>query len=399
MGLNDLTSAERPHISFFGRRNAGKSSVVNAVTNQTLSIVSDTLGTTTDPVSKAMEILPLGPVVIIDTPGFDDEGELGQMRVQRARQVLNKTDIAVLVVATTVGIRSSEEQLLTLFQSKNIPYVIAWNKSDLSDAPIAETENALSVCALTGENIPRLREKIAALAMENKKEKYIIRDLIQKNDTIILVIPIDESAPKGRIILPQQNVLREGLDMHAHVICVQETELSNVLEQLKVPPALVITDSQAFARVSKDTPQDIPLTSFSILLARYKGYLDAAVRGVSAIPALTDGAVILMAESCTHHRQCNDIGTVKIPNMLRRMTGRELVFETCSGTEYPEDLRKYDMVIHCGACMTNDREMMYRVKCTEDAGIPITNYGTVIAYFTGILKRALALFPDLQKLV
>ena len=404
MGLNDVTSAERPHISFFGRRNAGKSSVVNAVTNQKLSIVSDTLGTTTDPVSKAMEILPLGPVVIIDTPGFDDEGELGALRVQRARQVLNKTDIAVLVVDVTAGIGEAENQLLSLFQAKKIPYIIAWNKSDLIPQKEAKTVSAQSgtelyVSALTGENIHALREIIAAIATQNKKEKYIVRDMLSKNDIVILVIPIDESAPKGRIILPQQNVLREGLDANTQVICVQPSELTATLASLKQKPRMVITDSQAFKAVAADTPEDIPLTSFSILLARYKGYLASAVRGVSAIPTLQDGDTILMAESCTHHRQCNDIGTVKIPNMLRKMTGKTLQFRTSSGIEFPEDLSEYKMVIHCGACMTNDREMLYRVKCTEDAGVPITNYGTVIAYFTGILSRALSLFPDLQKFI
>lgn len=409
MSLNDLPSAERIHISFFGRRNAGKSSLVNAVTGQSLSIVSDTPGTTTDPVTKSMELLPLGPVVIIDTPGFDDEGALGALRVRKARQILNKTDIAVLVSDITKEISESELQLIELFRQKEIPWLLVRNKSDLpaadripadSSASLPEQPSfrdsqqvspqaSLAVSALTGENIPRLKELIASCASGIREEKYIVRDLIHAGDLVILVIPIDESAPKGRIILPQQNVLREILDAGAAAVCAQPPALAETLGNLKQKPALVITDSQAFREVSADTPAEIPLTSFSVLLARYKGYLASAAKGAGCIPALSDGDTILMAESCTHHRQCNDIGTVKIPRLLRKITGKDLRFETSSGTEFPEDLSPYAMVIHCGGCMTSDREMRFRIKCAEDQNVPVTNYGTVLAYANGILTRAL----------
>ena len=395
MGLNDVTSGERTHISFFGRRNAGKSSLVNAITGQQLSIVSDELGTTTDPVSKAMEILPLGPVVIIDTPGFDDEGKLGQLRIEKAKKVLGRTDIAVLVADASIGLTACDNELISVFKEKNIPYIIVYNKNDIQNDSHACNKNEICVSALTGDGINDLKEMLGGInASIKSKTTYIVRDLIQKDDIIILVIPVDESAPKGRIILPQQNVLREVLDSNASAICVQDTEYAAVLKSLAKKPALVITDSQAFRQVAEATPQDIPLISFSILMARYKGFLSEALKGVSAIKALQDGSTVLISEGCTHHRQCNDIGTVKLPRLLKSFTGKSLNIKTTSGNNFPEDLSGIDLIIHCGACMINQREMQSRIKTAVSQNVPITNYGTAIAYFTGILKRSLEILPD-----
>ncbi len=386
MGLNDTPQSERIHIGFFGRRNAGKSSIVNAVTNQQISVVSDVLGTTTDPVTKAMELLPLGPVVIIDTPGFDDEGSLGEMRVKRTKQVLNRTDIAVLVVDSSVGKTQADNELVTIFNEKKIPYIIAYNKSDLTDK--TEYADGVAVSALENKNIDTLKEKIAHLAKTDNADRKICSDLISRGDFVVLVIPIDESAPKGRLILPQQQTIRDILDAGAVAISVKETELKETLASLGKKPSLVITDSQVFGRVSKEVPSDILMTSFSILMARYKGFLDSAVKGAFAIDNLKDGDKILISEGCTHHRQCGDIGSIKIPNWLRKYTGKDFVIETSSGKGFPDDLSEYSLVIHCGGCMLNEREVQYRRKFAEDSGVPFTNYGTAIAHMHGILKRS-----------
>ena len=396
-GLNETPKANRVHIGFFGCRNAGKSSVVNAVTGQELCIVSDTKGTTTDPVQKAMELLPLGPVVIIDTPGYDDEGELGLLRVRRTKQVLNKTDVAVLVVDASVGLRSFDEELLAMFAAKQIPHCLVYNKCDLS-APPADP-GALHVSAATGEGIHELKETIARLAVKEGEEPKLVGDLIEPGDFVVLVTPIDESAPKGRLILPQQQVIRDILDHHAMSVVVQDTELADTIERLGVKPRMVITDSQVFARAAAATPADIPLTSFSILLARYKGLLETAVRGAAAIQSLRDGDKILISEGCTHHRQCEDIGTVKLPRLLKKVTGKEITFDTSSGSDFPEDLSGYKLVIHCGGCMLPGREVLYRMKCAADQGVPMTNYGIALAHLQGILARSIAIFPDLIRLL
>ena len=395
MGLNDTPQAERIHIGFFGRTNAGKSSLVNKITNQDLAIVSDTKGTTTDPVYKAMEILPLGPVVIIDTPGFDDDGVLGEKRISRTKLVLNKTDVAVLVVDLVEGMAKTDEELIKLFEAKGIPYIVAYNKADLKETVSAGKANEIYVSSVTGKNIDELKEMIARAGLQKPAATPLISDLIEAGDTVVLVIPIDSSAPKGRILLLQQQVLREVLDSHALAYIAQDTDLKDLLENLKTKPKLVITDSQAFGKVSKLVPEDIKLTSFSILLARHKGFLEPAVRGVKAIETIEDGDTILISEGCTHHRQCEDIGTYKIPKWLREYTGKNFNIETTSGLSFAEDLSKYKMIIHCGGCMLNDREMIYRTKCASDCGIPMTNYGTAIAYMHGILWRSLEIFPDL----
>ena len=394
MSLNSTVSAERPHIAFFGRRNAGKSSVVNAVTNQRISVVSDTLGTTTDPVKKAMELLPLGPVVIIDTPGFDDEGALGELRVERTREVLRRTDIAVLIVDGTVGMTDADEALLAELKSRGLPYVIAFNKRDLlTDAP-DPGEHEIFISAVTGEGIGELKEHLAHLVGSGKKEKLIVADLVEPGEFVVLVIPIDESAPKGRIILPQQQTLRELLDHHCSVVCCQDTELRQTLDGLSKKPALVITDSQAFGRVSKDTPDDIPMTSFSILFARYKGSLDVLIRGAETLKSLKSGDRVLISEGCTHHRQCGDIGTVKLPAWIRRYTGADIEYDFTSGAGFPDDLSPYRVVIHCGGCMLNEKEMQYRQKAAKDAGVPMVNYGIAIAAMNGILERAMKVFDS-----
>ena len=397
MGLNDTPQSERIHIGFFGRRNAGKSSLVNAITNQQISVVSDVKGTTTDPVTKAMELLPLGAVVIIDTPGFDDEGELGQMRVKRTKQVLNRADLAVLVIDASTGKSQLDEELISLFKEKNIPYLIAYNKSDLTGEN--QYSDGIAVSSLSGFNINELKEEIAKLAKVDKEQRVICSDLLKLGDIAVLVVPIDESAPKGRLILPQQQTIRDVLDAGASALVVKDTELEIMLEKLGTKPEVVITDSQVFGKVSKIVPQDIKLTSFSILMARYKGFLDTAVKGAVAIENLKDGDKVLISEGCTHHRQCNDIGTVKLPNWLRKYTGKDIVIETSSGKGFPDDLSEYSLVIHCGGCMLNEREMQYRRKFAEDQNIPFTNYGIAIAYMQGILKRTLSVFPNLEKLI
>lgn len=398
MGMNDTPSGERTHIGFFGRRNAGKSSVVNAVTGQNLSIVSDTKGTTTDPVYKAMELLPLGPVVIIDTPGIDDVGALGEERVRRTKQVLNKTDIAVVIVDGTEGLAPADEEVLALILSKGLPHLIVYNKADLSTKPAQADDNAVHVSALTGDGIHELKEKLARLKPADA-EAPIVSDLIDRGDMVVLVVPIDSAAPKGRLILPQQQTIREILDSNSAAIVVKEDELPHTLSCFTKKPSLVITDSQVFGRVSADTPDDIRLTSFSILMARHKGLLESAVRGVTAVDKLKDGDKVLIAEGCTHHRQCDDIGTVKIPRWLKEYTGKDISIETSSGRDFPEDLSPYALVIHCGGCMLNGREVGYRMKTAADQAVPITNYGIAIAYMKGILRRSLSVFPDLQELL
>lgn len=397
MGLNETPSAERLHIGFFGRRNAGKSSLVNAFTGQELSVVSDVKGTTTDPVRKSMELLPLGPVVIIDTPGYDDEGALGEMRVRKTKQVLNRIDIAILVVDATVGIKSCEEELLALIKKKNIPYLIAFNKADLLEEIPEDTKEQVYVSAVHYQNIETLKEKTGKLGKAETGKLQLVGDLIHPDQLVVLVIPIDKAAPKGRLILPQQMVIRDILEADASAICVKEYELRGLLEKLAEKPALVITDSQVFAKVSADVPVDIPLTSFSILMARYKGLLETAVKGVRAIENLKDGDKILISEGCTHHRQCDDIGTVKIPRWLKNYTDAKITIETSSGRDFPENLSSYALIIHCGGCMLTEREVRYRMKCAEDQNVPITNYGTVIAYMQGILQRSLEIFPYLQE--
>ena len=394
MSMNNTPTGDRVHIGFFGRRNAGKSSVVNAVTGQDLAVVSDVKGTTTDPVSKAMELLPLGPVMIIDTPGFDDEGELGLLRIKKTRQVLNKTDIAILVVDASEGQKDCDRQLIQLFKDKEIPYIIVNNKTDLLQEVPADTEQEIYVSALRGEKIFELKERMARLKQE-ETQKSIIADKLNPGDFVVLVVPIDKAAPKGRLILPQQQTIRDILEANAVSIVVKETELEHTLASLGKKPALVITDSQVFRSVSKLVPEKIPLTSFSILLARYKGLLEDAVFGAAAVENLKDGDTVLIAEGCTHHRQCDDIGTVKIPNWLSKYTGKDIKIKSCSGMEFPDDLSPYAMVIHCGGCMLNEREVRYRTKCAVDQGVPITNYGTLIAYMNGILPRSVEIFPEL----
>lgn len=395
MGLNDTPLANRIHIGFFGRRNAGKSSVVNAVTAQELSVVSDTKGTTTDPVYKSMELLPLGPVAIIDTPGYDDEGALGELRIRKTRQVLNKTDIAVLIVDAREGIQACEEELIRLFREKELPYIIVYNKSDLLREIPKDSGREIYVSALKHSKIQELKEKLGAMIPKNGSNVRLVADLIRPGDVVVLVTPIDSAAPRGRLILPQQQAVRDVIDAGAIAVVVKETELSQTLGMLGKKPSLVVTDSQVFGRVSRETPLDIPLTSFSILMARYKGILDFAVPGAAAIDRLRDGDKVLIAEGCTHHRQCDDIGTVKLPRWLEEYTGKRLEYEFCSGTEFPEDLSPYALVLHCGGCMLNEREVRYRMKCAKDMNVPMTNYGTAIAHVHGILKRSIGMFPHL----
>lgn len=419
MGFNQTPSGERVHIGFFGKRNAGKSSLVNAVTGQDLAIVSEVKGTTTDPVYKSMELLPLGPVMIIDTPGIDDEGELGVKRIGKSRQILNKTDIAVLVVDAAAGKGEQEEALIHIFRKKNIPYLIAYNKTDLAGEAETEAEqkeagkeqrresggehekgesrerHEIWVSAATGYHIHELKERIAGLVTPEGDGRRLVADLIKPSDLVVLVIPIDKAAPKGRLILPQQQVIRDILDTGASAVMCRENELETVFSSLSRQPKLVITDSQIFAAVDKIVPDHILMTSFSILFARYKGDLRQACQGARALKTVEDGDRILISEGCTHHRQCGDIGTQKLPAWIREYTGREPEFVFTSGTEFPEDLSGYHMVIHCGGCMLNEREMKYRLRMAVDQNVPMTNYGIAIACMTKILDRSIRPFTAL----
>ncbi len=398
MSLNATPQGDRIHIGIFGRRNAGKSSLINAITNQNIAIVSDVKGTTTDPVYKNMELLPLGPITVIDTPGIDDEGDLGQMRVKASYQVLNKTDIAVVVIDGK-DITASDNAIIERIKQKKIPYVIVYNKSDLHENIEVKAENEIAVSSHSGKNINELRELIAKQYKTDGESKKIISDKLKPNDFVVLVVPIDESAPKGRLILPQQQTIRDIIDSHCVAITVQDTELSQALKDLGKKPAVVITDSQAFGKVAKIVPQDTLLTSFSILMARYKGNLEQAVAGVTALDKLNDGDTVLISEGCTHHRQCGDIGTVKLPNWIKKYTGKDIKFEFTSGTEFREDLTKYKLIVHCGGCMLNEREMKYRLRTAAEQGVPMTNYGILIAYVHGILKRSVEIFPEISELL
>ncbi len=395
MGLNDTPRGERIHISFFGKRNAGKSSLLNAVTGQELSVVSDVAGTTTDPVIKSMELLPLGPVTIIDTPGFDDEGELGELRVEKTKQILSKTDIAVLVIDSTTGLADTDNLLISLFKENNIPYIKVFNKSDLA---VKTLSNELYVSAKEKTNISELKEKIASL-LPQKECKSIVSDLLGHGSVAVLVTPIDKAAPKGRLILPQQQTIRDLLDNGNISVVCKETELKQTLDKLSHKPDIVICDSQVFKFVSDTVDEDVLLTSFSILFARYKGLLNEAVMGISKVNKLEENSKILISEGCSHHRQCGDIGTQKIPNLIRNKLGKEFKFEFTSGGTFPEDLTEYDLIVHCGGCMLNEREMFNRVKRAVSQCVPITNYGILIAYLNGILKRSVEIFPDLYKLL
>ncbi len=392
MGLNDTPAANRLHIAFFGCRNAGKSSVVNAVTGQELAVVSDMPGTTTDPVMKTMELLPLGPVMIIDTPGFDDVGEIGRLRMKKTKQILNRTDVALLVVDAVTGQTDTDRKLISIFEEKEIPFLILKNKMDLLPEIPETGEKEIYVSALTGEGIENCKERIGKLASVEDMKAKIVGDLIDPLDFVVLVVPIDSAAPKNRLILPQQQTIRDVLETASAAVVVRETELKETLPLLGKKPSLVVTDSQAFEKVSEEVPEDIPLTSFSILMARAKGYLETAVKGVAAVERLKDGDLVLIAEGCTHHRQCDDIGSVKIPRWLRAYTGKNIEIRLVSGREFPEDLSPYALVIHCGGCMLNEREVKSRMKRAEDQGVPFTNYGIAIAYMKGILKRSIKIF-------
>lgn len=398
MSLNSTPNSDRIHIGIFGRRNAGKSSIINAITGQELAIVSDIEGTTTDPVSKAMELLPLGPVVIIDTPGLDDSGVLGEMRIKKTYQVLNKTDIALLVVDSSAGITEYDFAVLEKIREKKIPCLTVFNKSDISGMSV-NTENEISVSTVTGENIHELKERIARIVPQNIMEYPIIADKVKSGDCVVMVVPIDKAAPKGRIILPQQNTLRELLDSGCTAVVCRDSELEHTLDTMSKPPKFVITDSQVFGKVSKIVPENICLTSFSILFARHKGNIFELVKGVKKLDTLSDNDIVLISEGCTHHRQCGDIGTVKLPAWIKKYTGRDIKFEFTSGTEFPAELSKYSMIIHCGGCMLNEREMKYRIKCAADAEVPITNYGMTIAYVNGILRKSLEIFPEIENIL
>jgi [FeFe] hydrogenase H-cluster maturation GTPase HydF len=395
MGLNNTPSADRIHIGFFGKRNAGKSSIVNAVTGQDLAVVSDVKGTTTDPVYKSMELLPMGPVVIIDTPGIDDVGALGELRIRKTKQVLNKTDVAVLIVDATCGKAKEDEQLIWLFEEKKIEYIVVYNKLDLLESNETAADHEIYVSAKDKLHIEALKERIASLAPRENQKLQIVADLLNPSDFVVLVTPIDKAAPKGRLILPQQQTIRDILEADATAIVVKEFELRETLENLGKKPKLVITDSQVFAKVSADTPSNIMLTSFSILFARYKGLLEEAVKGAAALEKLEDGDTLLISEGCTHHRQCDDIGQVKLPRWIKNYTGKQLNFEFTSGGEFYEDLTKYKLIVHCGGCMLPEREVKFRLKCAVDQIVPMTNYGTLIAYMQGILKRSLEPFPHI----
>ena len=398
MGLNDTVSAERLHIGFFGMRNAGKSSLVNAFTGQELSVVSEICGTTTDPVRKAMELLPLGPVVVIDTPGLDDEGELGMLRVKKAREILAKTDIAVLVVDAVRGLSKEDNELTALFEERKLPYIIVYNKVDLLSERPPRDNNSIYISAVTGKNVDELKNRLGKFAESLKNEKHIVADLLNDNDVVVLVIPVDAAAPKGRLILPQQQTMREILDHHCTFIGCQPEELPSTLASLSKKPKLVITDSQAFGRVAKDVPEDIMLTSFSILFARYKGELEEQVKGAAMLSELKDGDHVLISEGCTHHRQCGDIGTVKMPKWIEEYSGAKPEYAFTSGGSFPENLSEFSLVVHCGGCMLNEKEMRRRVEAARTAGVPIVNYGIAIAHIHGILERSLQVFPEVLKL-
>lgn len=395
-GMNQTPSGERVHIAFFGRRNVGKSSLMNAFTGQELSVVSSKKGTTTDAVYKAMELLPMGPVLLIDTPGLDDAGELGEKRVNKAKQVMRKTDIAIVAADARMPLGETEKKLLSFFEKRRIPCLLVWNKSDLlGEVPESgENENTLWVSAETGWHIQELKERVAALLLREEKEKLLIGDLISEKDTVVLVVPVDSGAPKGRLILPQQQVIRDILDAGAFSFVCRDTELEEAMRKLASPPKLVITDSQVFDRVNQIVPRSVLLTSFSILMARYKGDLALLAAGAAAVEQLKDGDRVLISEGCTHHRQCEDIGTVKLPNLIRRHTKAEPLFSFTSGTEFPTDVSSYKLVVHCGGCMLNRREMNCRLECCREQGVPVTNYGVLIAYLNGILERTLEIFRD-----
>ena len=399
MSLNATPSGERVHIAFFGRRNAGKSSLVNAFTGQSLAIVSDVKGTTTDPVSKAMELLPLGPVQIIDTPGIDDVGELGALRVEKTKLVLRKTDLAIVVLDATAPMDQADQALLALIKARELPHILAFNKADLLETVPESQENTIYVSAKTGYHIHELKELAASLAQAAAQERPLVRDLLDPGDTAVLVVPIDKSAPKGRLILPQQQVIRDVLEAGASALVCRDTELSQTLAALAAPPKIVITDSQVFGKVDKLVPPAVPLTSFSILMARYKGDLPLTVAGVAALKTLREGEKVLIAEGCTHHRQCEDIGTVKIPKWLEGYTGKKFQYAFTSGGEFPEDLSSYALVIHCGGCTLNPKEMAARQRLAKEQQVPITNYGVLIAALHGILPRALAPFSDVAALL
>lgn len=399
MSLQNTVSAERVHISFFGKRNAGKSSLVNAVTGQSLAVVSDVKGTTTDPVKKVMELLPIGPVVIIDTPGFDDEGDLGKLRVEKTKEVLAKTDIAVLVTDCTTPLDNTETEFISIIEEKNLPYIIVCNKADLLDEIPKGKDRHIWVSATDGTNIEKLKNAIGALAKQKENTRKLVGDMLLKDDLVVLVTPIDESAPKGRLILPQQQTIRDILDTGCTAIVCQVEQLDTTLKSIVKQPKMVITDSQAFGKVSKIVPSEIPLTSFSILFARYKGDLITQVRGAATLSKLKDGDKILISEGCTHHRQCGDIGTVKLPKWISDFCGGCIDFDFTSGGEFPTDLSPYKLVVHCGGCMLNETEMKHRIKTATDAGVPIVNYGVAIAHINGILKRSLELFPDILKII
>ena len=407
MGLNETPASERVHIGFFGKRNAGKSSVMNAVTGQNLAVVSQVKGTTTDPVLKSMELLPLGPVVMMDTPGIDDEGELGSLRVGKSRQTLNRTDAAVLVLDGAEGFSREDAELLDLIRKKEIPWVAVLNKRDkLTEEQVCQAEDSLGrggiekkdflwVSAEKKTGIEELKERIALLAKPKESGKRLVGDLLSPGDLAVLVVPVDKAAPKGRLILPQQQTIRDILEADACSVVVKENALKETLEKLAVKPKMVITDSQVFQKVAEDTPADIPLTSFSILFARYKGNLETAAKGAKALETLKDGEKVLISEGCTHHRQCGDIGTVKLPAWIQKHTGKKLEFVFTSGTEFPEHLEEYGLVVHCGGCMLGEREMRYRYSCAREQQVPMTNYGILIAYMKGILERSLEVFPDM----
>jgi [FeFe] hydrogenase H-cluster maturation GTPase HydF len=398
MGLNDTPKSDRIHIGIFGRRNAGKSSIINAITSQNLAVVSKVKGTTTDPVQKAMELLPLGPVMIIDTPGIDDEGELGKMRVEKSYQVLNKTDIALLVVDGNEGLTQCDKDLIEEIKKRKLPYLIILNKSD-EVCNRYNIENSIWVSAETKENLWELKERISKLVPNENMTLKIVGDLLDPEDIVVLVVPIDSAAPKGRLILPQQQTIRDVLEAGAISVVTRDTELPQTLKSLGKKPKIVVTDSQAFGKVKNDVPEDILLTSFSILFARYKGDLAEQIKAVKAIDSLKDGDYVLISEGCSHHRQCDDIGTVKIPRWLKEHSGKKINYEFSSGTEFPRDLSKYKAVIHCGGCTLNEKEMKHRIAVAKEQNVPITNYGIFIAYTQGILKRSLQAFPEIAKIL